>query len=96
MNEEDEAKEQFMEMLRQATESTCERITRAGWAETGLDTKDNIVVKWTEKGIEASRLLMSLVDQLGPELNGAELGALLNIINTVSPWGKESGGGPDD
>jgi hypothetical protein len=75
--------------MAQAMESMLARLTQAGWIESAHNKKQ-ILIRWTQTGIVASKQFGVLFDQLGQDLDALELSALLNIIQTMSPGGKES------
>jgi hypothetical protein len=77
--------------LEEAAESMLERMTIAGWIESARN-RQNLVIRWTQSGIEASRQVGILFNKLGPDIGAYELAALLNIVESLSPGGSESEG----
>jgi hypothetical protein len=75
-----------------ATQSTLERMTSAKWVQTARNEK-GLLIEWTAEGTEAAKQFRVLFDKLGSELSADELGALLTIIDTMSPGGTDAATG---
>lgn len=88
MNEELSPK--TVERLGEILQRVLDRLGRARWAASRRKTDGSLDVVWTELGAQRAIQLQNLFEELGPEMDGNELSALLSLIRFMSPGATDS------